>query len=201
MQDIRQDIPSDLQNVVMDERSRFRYTHLDLENAIKFLGFGNDGPLSIEFDEEVSEEFITNAWKDKVRRAWRDPRDGAEIQRDANESFRIVAEARGSVALRKLWEDNQGRTMNPDRAYSTLEIPAEVDDDMVLTVFSLRVCFTLSHFHRFRSITRFIRSRSNRASAIKCERRCLLLLSLGTVHGCVGFLRRAQTVSGLFLSS
>jgi ubiquitin carboxyl-terminal hydrolase 25/28 len=150
MHNLRQDIPSDLQNVVMDERSRFRYTHQELEAAIKCLGFGNDGPLSIEFDEEVSEEFITNAWKDKVRRAWRDPRDGAEIQRDANDSFRMVAEARGSVALRKLWEDN------PDRAYSTLEIPAEVDDDMVLTVFSLRVCLHIVAFHCFRLITRLI---------------------------------------------
>lgn len=141
MQDLRQDIPSDLQSVVMDERSRFRYTHQDLETAIKCLGFGNDGPLSIEFDEEVSEEFIANAWKDKVRRAWRDPKDGGEIQREANDSFRIVAEERGSVALRKLWEENHGRTMNPDRAYSTLEIPTEVDDAMVLTVFSLRVGF------------------------------------------------------------
>jgi ubiquitin carboxyl-terminal hydrolase 25 len=146
MQDLGQDTPTDLQSVVMEERTRHRYTRQDLEAAVKCLGFGNDGPLSIEFDDEVSEEFIANAWRDKVRRAWRDRKDGGEIQRDANESFRILAEARGSAMLRKLWEESQGRTMNPDRAYSTLEIPAEVDDAMLLTVFSMRVGF--SHVRR-----------------------------------------------------
>lgn len=142
MQDLREDTPPDLQTVVIEERSRHRYTHQDLEVAVKCLGFGNDGPLSIELDNEISEEFIAHAWRDKVRRAWRDPKDGGEIQRAANDAFRILAEARGSVTLRKQWEDSQGRTMNPDRAYSTLEIPAEVDDALVLTVFSMRVGFT-----------------------------------------------------------
>src|ERR1700691_840547 len=88
MQDLGQDVPPDLQSVVMEERSRYRYTHQDLEAAVKCLGFGNDGHLSIEFEDDISEEFITNAWRDKVRRAWRDPRDGGQIQREANESFR-----------------------------------------------------------------------------------------------------------------
>ena len=105
MHNLQQDIPSDLRNMVMDERSRFRYTYQDLEAAIKCLGFGNNGPLSIKFDDEVSEEFIANAWKDKVRTASRDPSDGAEIQREANESLRIVAEECGSIVLRKLYED------------------------------------------------------------------------------------------------
>ena len=86
MQDLGQDVPPDLQSVVMEERSRYRYTHQDLEAAVKCLGFGNDGHLSIEFEDDISEEFITNAWRDKVRRAWRDPRDGGQIQREANQN-------------------------------------------------------------------------------------------------------------------
>lgn len=139
MQELRYDIPSDLQSVVMEERSRNRYTHEDVQRAISSLGFGADGPLGLDFDDEISDEFIVNAWRDKVRRAWRDPKDGGELQRDANDSFRILAEERGSVMMRKLWEDSFSKTMNPERAYSTLEIPQEVDDTMLLTVFSLRV--------------------------------------------------------------
>lgn len=139
MQDLRQELSGDLQRIVIEERTRYRFTHLDLQKAAICLGFGKDGPLCLDFDNDIDENFIACAWRDKVRRAWRDPKDGGDLQRDANESFRILAEARGSVKLRQLWEESQGRTMNPDRAYSTLEIPTEVDDAMLLTVFSLRV--------------------------------------------------------------
>jgi ubiquitin carboxyl-terminal hydrolase 25 len=144
MQDLRLDTPPELQTVVIDERSRYRYTHQDLEAAVKGLGFGNDGTLSIEFDDEISDDFIANAWRDKVRRAWRNPKDGGAIQREANDALRILADARGSVKLRQLWEESRGRTMNPDRAYTTLEIPTEVDDAMVITVFLLRVGLSLA---------------------------------------------------------
>lgn len=135
----RQDVPQDVQMVLMDERARGRFSHDDLQNAVKTLGFGDEGTLSIEFDEDVSDEFIAHAWRDKVKRAWGDVKEGARLQKEANDAFRIVAEARGSVFLKKAWDEGQIKTMNPERAYSTLEIPAEVDDDMVLTVFSLRV--------------------------------------------------------------
>lgn len=139
MQELRQDVPADMQSVVIDERSRGRYTHDDLQRAIKCLGFGNEGALRIDFDEEISDDFITRAWRDIIKRAWRDPNNGTETQRDAHESFRIIAEARGSTELKKLWEEGQNRTMNPDRAYSTLEVPTDVEETMLLTVFSMRV--------------------------------------------------------------
>ena len=132
MQEFRQDIPSDLQSVVIDERSRHRFTHQDLQKAATCLGFGKDGPLSLEFDDDIDEDFIIGAWKDKVHRAWRDPKDAAEnCRQPPMMRLRILAEARGSLKLRQLLEENLGRTMNPDRAYSTLaEIPKEVDDAM-----------------------------------------------------------------------
>ncbi|KAF8549947.1 hypothetical protein OG21DRAFT_523854 [Imleria badia] len=40
-----------------------------------------------------------------LKRAWRDPKDGAQRLRDANDAFRIVAESRGSASLRRSWED------------------------------------------------------------------------------------------------
>lgn len=138
MQELREDVPTELQSVVMEERSRCRYTHEDLQRAILYLGFGPE-ELKIEYDDDTDDDFIINAWRDKVKRAWRDPKNGGQTQTDANEAFRILAEARGSSTLRKLWEDSSRQTMNPDRAYTTLEIPSEVDDAMLLTVFSMRV--------------------------------------------------------------
>ena len=143
MQDLGQ-TPTELQAIVVEERSRSRYTLEDQENAIKLLGFGKDGPLGIEFESDVPEQFIADAWRDCVRRAWRDTVHGAELQREANEAFRIAVEARGSAKLWAMWENGRKMTMNPDRAYDTLEIPKEVDDAMLLTVFVMRVCFNAS---------------------------------------------------------
>lgn len=132
-------IPQDLQLLVVEERSRMRYTQEDLQKALECLGFGPNGNLRLDYDDEVPDDFVADAWRDRIRRAWREPKDGSELQREANDAFRIVAESRGSASLRKLWEDGRGRTMNPDRAYSTLEIPTEVDDAMLLTVYMMRV--------------------------------------------------------------
>ncbi|KAI6102677.1 hypothetical protein EDD16DRAFT_1696584 [Pisolithus croceorrhizus] len=131
--------PQDLQNLVFEERSRNRYTEDDLRNAISILGFGKDGPLRVELDADVDDDFIAEAWKDCVRRAWRDPKDGVQRQRDANDAFRIVAESRGSTKLRKMWEDSSKNAMDPNRAYTVLEVPAETDESMLMTVYMVRV--------------------------------------------------------------
>ncbi|KII93273.1 hypothetical protein PLICRDRAFT_35462 [Plicaturopsis crispa FD-325 SS-3] len=131
--------PQDLQTLALEERSRYRFTHQDLQMATERLGFGKDGQLSVDFDDDVEDEFIVNAWKDAVRRAWSDLKEGSQLQRDANDAFRVIAESRGSAKLRKLWEDTNGKIMDPDRAYSTLEVPKETDDGMLLTVFAIRV--------------------------------------------------------------
>lgn len=134
------EIPSqDLQNLVFEERSRNRFTEDDLRNAISVLGFGKDGPLRVELDADVDDDFIAEAWKDCVRRAWRDPKDGVQRQRDANDAFRIVAESRGSTKLRKMWEDSSKNAMDPNRAYAILEVPAETDESMLMTVYMMRV--------------------------------------------------------------
>jgi ubiquitin carboxyl-terminal hydrolase 25/28 len=136
--------PPELQAIVVEERGRYRHTLEDQQRAISVLGFGKEGHLRVEFESDIPEQFIADAWRDLVRRAWRDTVQGAELQREANEAFRIVAEARGSVKLWQSWESGQSKAMmNPDRAYDTLEIPKEVDDAMLLTVFMMRVCFRL----------------------------------------------------------
>jgi ubiquitin carboxyl-terminal hydrolase 25/28 len=80
----------------MEERARGRYTHEDLEKATKTLGFGKQGTLGVEFENDVDEDLIFNAWQGCVKRAWRDPQNGFQQQREANDAFRITAEARRS---------------------------------------------------------------------------------------------------------
>jgi hypothetical protein len=46
---------------------------------------------------------------------------------------------RGSQALWKRWEQAKDGGMTPERAYTTLEVPSEIDDGMLITIFSMRV--------------------------------------------------------------
>ncbi|TFK41972.1 ubiquitin C-terminal hydrolase Ubp2 [Crucibulum laeve] len=131
--------PAALQELLVMEQSRDRFALEDIYRAAEFLGFGHDGALRVEYDDEIPDEFVENAWKDCVKRSWRDPVNGSGLQRDANEALRILAEARGSAALRRAWEAGKNRYMNPDKAFDTLEIPRDVGDDMLITVFNMRL--------------------------------------------------------------
>lgn len=133
--------PQELQNLVLEERTRNRYTDDDRLGAIRILGFGKDNLLRVDYEDDIDEGFLVGAWKDCLKRAWRDPKDGAQRLRDANDAFRIVAESRGSANLRKLWEDYSRDSIDPSRAYTILEVPPETDDGMLMTVFMMRVCF------------------------------------------------------------
>jgi ubiquitin carboxyl-terminal hydrolase 25/28 len=139
MQELGEAPPPELQALVMEERSRNRIAVDDVHNAAKTLGFGRDGPLGVEFEDDVEEEFIVNAWKDAVRRSWRDAENGASLLSHAHEAFRILAEIRGSVKLHQIWEAGNTKMMTPERAYNALEAPMDVDEALLLTVFSLRV--------------------------------------------------------------
>jgi ubiquitin carboxyl-terminal hydrolase 25/28 len=131
--------PQELQDLIIAERSRNRYTGEDLQSAARIFGFGADGPLGIEFEPDLDEDFIANAWRDTVKRAWKDSEHGSQLLLEAKEALRVLADARGSVKLRQMWSDAQANTLTPDRAYEMLEVPKEVDEAMLLTVFSFRV--------------------------------------------------------------
>lgn len=131
--------PQSLQDIVVSEQSRNRFTTEDLQRAPIILGFGINGPLKVEYDSEIDDEFVENAWKDCIKRGWRDYERGNDIQREANEAFRILAEARGSFRLRSVWDSRKDGFLTPERAYDRLEIPKDVDDSMLITVYSLRV--------------------------------------------------------------
>jgi ubiquitin carboxyl-terminal hydrolase 25/28 len=89
--------PAVLQQLVVQEQSRHRFTYEDLSSAATFLGFGADNILGVEYNEETPEEVVENAWKDCVKRSWRNPQHGAQTQRLANDAFRVLSEMRGSA--------------------------------------------------------------------------------------------------------
>jgi ubiquitin carboxyl-terminal hydrolase 25/28 len=131
--------PTSLLDILATERSRDRFTSEDLSKAITTLGFGAEGPLKLDFDDEIPENFIEDAWKECLKTSWRNPEHSSEMLREANDAFRILAEARGSEKLWKAWQAGKERVMNPDKAYDTLEVPKDVDDAMLITVFTMRV--------------------------------------------------------------
>ncbi|KAI0352188.1 cysteine proteinase [Trametes cingulata] len=139
MMQLGQNVPQELQTLIVEERSRFRFTPDDLHEAAKTLGFGRDGELSVELDNEVDDDFIAQAWRSARQRAWQNPADAATRRARLNDALRLVAEYRGSEKLLKVWSDEKGTGMSPETAYSTLEVPREVDEAMLLTVFSMRI--------------------------------------------------------------
>jgi ubiquitin carboxyl-terminal hydrolase 25/28 len=136
-----------LQSFVFDERERGRFTRDDFQEAPALLGFGPQGTLGVDYDYDVPDDFVENAWRESVRRAWREGAGDGERLRAANDAFRRIAEVRGSEGLWKKWELAKDGGMTPERAYATLEVPSEIEDGMLITVFSMRVSFAL--FFRF----------------------------------------------------
>lgn len=130
--------PDPLQMLVVEERSRHRFTFSDYNKALEILGFGKDNTLGVELEDDVPTSFIIQAWKDAVKRSWHDP-EGAQLRTDLNEAFKIVADQRQNPELRKAWEQGKVSLMTPDAAYSTLEVPHDTDEDMLVTIFNMRV--------------------------------------------------------------
>ena len=139
MQIMNEDTPIDLQNLLLDERTRGRFTRDDFLKAVAALGFGHDGPLRVDFDESVEEEFIINAWRHGIRRSWKDETNGSATRRELNDAMRIIAEVRGSAEMHHVWEREKGSVMTVDTAYSTLGVSKEMDENTLITVFDMRV--------------------------------------------------------------
>ncbi|KAI0776350.1 cysteine proteinase [Trametes elegans] len=139
MVQLGQNVPQELQTLIFDERARFRYTPDDLAEAARTLGFGREHELGVDLDGDVDDEFIAQAWRSARQRAWQDPASATTRRAKLNDALRLVAEHRGSEALLKVWSDEKGTGMSPETAYSTLEVPRDVDEGMLLTVYSMRI--------------------------------------------------------------
>lgn len=130
-------VPETLEMILAEERSRHRFTWQDLQKAKTLLGFGKDNFLSVDI-EDADDDFVIGAWKDAMKRVWRDP-DGASLRSELIDAFKFIADFRGSKKLQEAWESGKGSMMTLDTAYSTLQVSKEFDDGTLLAVYSMRV--------------------------------------------------------------
>ena len=121
------------------EQSRERFTLEDIATAATTLGFGIGNVLDVVYGEGVGDQFVENAWRESAKRSWRDLEHGSDTYMLVNEAFKILAESRGSIKLRKLFENGKHKYMTPDQAYDALEVSKEVDDFMLIIVYNMRV--------------------------------------------------------------
>lgn len=126
------------------EMTRGRFGQEEIDAAATTLGFGTEGPLKVEYGTDVPDEFVENAWKECVKRSWRDYSGGSTLQTEATKALKTLADARGSHTLQKVWDKGHHGIMSPERAYDTLEVPKDVDEDMLITIFDMRVSLLFS---------------------------------------------------------
>lgn len=130
--------PDSLEMLLGEEKSRNRFTLKEAEKSMGLLGFGKDNILGIDLDEVDDDEFVIRAWKDAMNRISKDA-DAASVRVDLVDAFKIIADLRGSSKLQEAWERNKSPMMTLESAYSVLEVPKDVDETMLLTVFNMRV--------------------------------------------------------------
>jgi ubiquitin carboxyl-terminal hydrolase 25 len=143
MQDFGEVPPADLQSLILEERARHRFTDEDVSRHVHALGFGDDNDLRIEYDESINDDTVLNAYAAASKLVWRDPARGDERQRDLDEALNVLAQVRGSVKLWNKWRSQtmNGGRMSPAKAYSTLDVPQGTEDELIISVFSLRASF------------------------------------------------------------
>lgn len=109
----------------------------DLKTAFETLGFGAENSLRVDYGDDVDDEFLTHAWRDALRQSWSNS--NVCRRNEVNEAFRNIAMFRHSKKLVKLSEDEAMYGMTPEKAYQTLEVPQGVDDEMLITIYNMRV--------------------------------------------------------------
>ena len=131
--------PDQQQAFIVQEKERYRFTLKEHDEYARQLGFGRNNDLGVELDSDVDDEFIARAWRSARQRAWMNPGDASQRRAALNDALKVVAEQRGSAALMKVWMEEKGSGMSPETAYQTLDVPRDVDETMLLTVYSMRV--------------------------------------------------------------
>ena len=121
-----------LQELIAIEQSRNRFTLEDVDKAARTLGYGFDNVLGVDYDDEIPDGIIENAWIDSLKRSWRDH--GSKVQRLINDAFRILAETRGSTRLRKTWEAGKDTTQTNQQQFQATQHQFETITSSLNTV-------------------------------------------------------------------
>lgn len=145
-----------LATLMESETKRGRFAYEDIDDAATTLGFGVEGPLQVDYATDVSDDFVENAWKECVKKSWRDYQGGSTLQNKATQALKIIADARGSHTLQKVWEHGQRGVMSPEKAFDTLEVPKDVDEEMLITVFTMRLEETPGQIEKFQEAMQVI---------------------------------------------
>jgi ubiquitin carboxyl-terminal hydrolase 25/28 len=147
-------INDELHELIVLERSKDRWTPTEYADALRLLQFGEDLPLMIDiFDADA--EYLENSYKSLLHETWR-PSTGTipswtgesqsklgpdERRQQLKMAVRTIAEGTGREEFYDVWKkiNEPWASMDPDKAYSVLCVPKDTPDEMVLTVYSLRV--------------------------------------------------------------
>lgn len=132
--------PPALEELLLTERSRDRFTLDDVKAAAKVLGFPE--VIGVEYKrEETTDDFVESAWKHCVKESWKTSNDSA--QKAADDAFKVLAQERGSSYLLEKWQHAKNFVVNPERAYQLMEVSADVEEGMLAVVYTMRVIVTL----------------------------------------------------------
>ncbi|KAH8099848.1 cysteine proteinase [Cristinia sonorae] len=140
----------EIEMLLLQEKSRGRWSKEDLKRGAAVLGFGLDNALGVDLDDEVDEEFILRAWKDGLKRSWT-MEDGNERRMQLYDALKILSELKSSKRLLDAWTHEKGSGMSPDAAYLALQVSKEVEDDMLITVYTFAVQDQPSQIEKMRN--------------------------------------------------
>lgn len=141
-----------LSNLVGIEISRGVWTVETLRECAVLLGLAQqseEGVVGVLFGDDPDPAIIRDAWLKKVKDLNADFAAGRVRDKEAlgqrkhelKEAYRIVSEGTGKAQVVAAYEDaiKLYGSMDITEAYQTLEVPAELDDEMIVTIFAMRV--------------------------------------------------------------
>jgi ubiquitin carboxyl-terminal hydrolase 25 len=131
-------VPEEVQELVLFERARGRFTADELTQALSALGFGDDNELRVEYEPDTDDEFVGRAYTSALSRARR-VENSARVK-DLHDAFRIVAIHKRSRALVVLGERQRAMIgMSVRQAYDALQATQEMDEGSLITVYGISV--------------------------------------------------------------
>lgn len=148
-------VSEDVRELIVMERSKDRWTPKEYEEAISLLQLGPDSPLLVTIFE-ADAGFLERAYKELLNQTYRPPESApstwsddvkmkmepTERRQQLKDALRIAAEGTGKEEFYQVWKkiNEPWSSMDPEKAYTTLGVPNDTTDEMLLTVYSLRVC-------------------------------------------------------------